>query len=70
MKHYFGKTNGKDTIYDADSFAMEILNNAHVAIVSGSAFGNDDCIRISYAASEETLREAVRRIKTFLADFK
>lgn len=69
VSHYFGKTNGKDTIYDADSFAMEILNNAHVGLVSGSAFGNDDCIRISYAASEETLREAVRRIKTFLADF-
>ncbi len=69
VSHYFGKTNGKDTIIDADSFAMEILNNAHVGIVSGSAFGNDDCIRISYAASEETLREAVRRIKAFLADF-
>jgi len=70
VSDYFGKTNGKDTIIDADSFAMEILNNAHVACVSGSAFGNDDCIRISYAASVETLREAVRRIKTFLSDFK
>ena len=70
VSYYFGKTNGSDTIVDADSIAMEILNNAHVAIVSGSAFGNDNCIRISYAASEETLRKAVQRIKDFLADFK
>ncbi len=69
VSHYFGKTNGSDTIIDADSFAMEILNNAHVALVSGSAFGNDNCVRLSYAASEDTLREAVKRIKTFLADF-
>lgn len=70
VSSYYGKTNGKDTIYDADSFAMELLNNGHVALVSGSAFGNDECIRISYAASEDTLREAIRRIKAFLADFK
>jgi len=69
VSHYFGKTNGSDTIVDADSFAMEVLNNAHVALVSGSAFGNDNCVRLSYAASEDTLREAVKRIKEFLADF-
>jgi len=70
VSHYFGKTNGSDTILDADSFAMEILNNAHVALVSGSAFGNDNCVRISYASSEESLRESVRRIADFLKDFK
>jgi len=70
VSSFFGKSNGSDTIIDADSFAMEVLNNAHVALVSGSAFGDDQCIRISYAASEETLTEAIRRIKEFLKDFK
>ena len=59
---YFGKKSGQEIIKDADDFAMYILNEANVAVVSGSAFGADECIRISYAAAEETLREAVRRI--------
>ena len=65
---YIGKDlkNGQH-FKDDDEFAMYILRQAHVAIVAGSAFGAPGCLRISYAASEETLTEAVRRIKNCLA---
>lgn len=59
---YFGKSAGDITINNSDDFAEYILNEGHVAIVAGSAFGADDCFRLSYAASEEQLREAIRRI--------
>ena len=60
------KTAAGEQISNADDLATYLLHDAHVAIVSGSAFGSDDCIRISYAASEENLREAVRRISASL----
>ena len=59
----FGKRSGDTVIEDADALAMYLLQKAHVATVSGSGFGNDNCIRISFAASEAQLREALRRIK-------
>lgn len=59
---YFGKKAGEMTIHNSDDFAEYILNVGHVAIVAGSAFGADDCFRLSYAASEEKLKEAIRRI--------
>lgn len=62
ISEYFGKSDGETTINNADDFAEYILNTAHVAIVSGSAFGADNCFRLSYAASEAQLREAIRRI--------
>lgn len=62
ISEYFGKSDGETTINNADEFAEYILNTAHVAIVSGSAFGADNCFRLSYAASEAQLREAIRRI--------
>jgi aspartate aminotransferase len=62
ISEYFGKSNGDVTINNADEFAEFILNTAHVAIVSGSAFGADNCFRLSYAASEDQLREAISRI--------
>ena len=66
----FGRSNGVSTIRNADDFAEIILNEAHVAVVSGSAFGDDECFRLSYAASEETLRQAVgqmaRVLKTYI----
>ena len=46
---------------------MYLLNNAHVAFVAGDAFGNPECIRISYAAADEKLIEAIDRIKKQLA---
>ena len=55
-----------NTIATSNDFCMYLLNNAHVACVSGSAFGNPECIRISYAASDEKLIEAMNRIKNQL----
>ncbi|PHN08574.1 pyridoxal phosphate-dependent aminotransferase [Flavilitoribacter nigricans] len=62
ISEYFGKSDGEVTINNADEFAEYILNTAYVAVVSGSAFGADNCFRLSYAASEDQLREAIRRI--------
>ncbi len=69
ISHYFGYTNGNVTINNADDFSEAMLTEAHVGTVSGAAFGNDQCVRISYAASEADLTEAVRRIKTCLEKF-
>lgn len=66
ISYYFGKSHGEYTIKNADDLAMYILENALVATVSGSGFGADECIRISYAASDEDLIEATRRIKEAL----
>ncbi|MEO1625565.1 MAG: pyridoxal phosphate-dependent aminotransferase [Bacteroidota bacterium] len=63
ISHYFGKTDGQTTIENANDFCQYLLHKAHVAVVSGTAFGADNCFRLSYAASEEQLREAIRRIK-------
>ena len=63
---YFGKTLNGTTINNASDFAMYLLEHANVATVTGDAFGNGNCIRISYAASEKDLREAVKRIKAVL----
>lgn len=59
----FGTAAGDVRVDSADDLATYLLQEAHVATVSGSGFGNDSCIRISFAASEEQLREALRRIK-------
>ena len=69
VSHYFGKSNGNVTIHNADDFAEAMLTEAHVGTVSGSAFGNDNCIRLSYAASDHDLTEAVGRIKKCLSLF-
>ena len=63
---YFGKSNGEHTVNDAGDFCMYVLNQAHVSLVTGAAFGAPDCVRLSYAASDEQLREAIRRIKEVL----
>ncbi|WP_322971010.1 pyridoxal phosphate-dependent aminotransferase [Faecalibacter sp. LW9] len=63
----FGKTYNGVTINNADDLALYILEYAQVAIVSGSAFGSKECIRISYAASVEELQEAMSRIKKALS---
>ncbi len=70
VSHYFGKSNGQITIDNADDFSEVILTEAHVGTVSGAAFGNSNCIRLSYAASDEAIIEAVRRIKVCLAEFR
>ena len=67
---YFGTSNGNVQIHNADDFAEAMLTEAHVGTVSGSAFGADQCVRLSYAASDEDLKEAVRRIRQTLLNFK
>ncbi len=67
VSHYFGKTMNGKTINDASDFALYLLEEAHVATVTGDAFGNGDCIRISYAASVENIKEAIARIAKALA---
>jgi aspartate aminotransferase len=67
VSHYFGKSDGEKTITNSSDFCMYILNDAHVALVAGEAFGSPNCVRISYAASEENLIEAVKRMKKSLA---
>ena len=59
---FFGKILGGKKIENAADFALYLLEEAHVATVNGDAFGNGDCIRISYAASEENIRTAIDRI--------
>lgn len=59
----FGKKAGDKVLNNSDDVAMYFLEEAHVATVSGSAFGTPECIRLSYAAADEVLAEAARRIK-------
>lgn len=67
---YYGKTNGNKVIHSASDLCDYLLETAHVAIVPGVAFGSLDCIRISYATSEDQLREAIRRIGDALSKLK
>lgn len=64
---YFGKTINGTKINNASDFAMYLLQNANVATVTGDAFGNGNCIRISYAASVNEIKEAISRIKNALS---
>lgn len=67
VSHYFGKTIDGQKVDDASDFAMLLLEKANVATVTGDAFGAPNCIRISYAASQDELKEAIRRISELLA---
>jgi len=64
---FFGKEIKGHKIENATDFSLFLLEEANIATVTGEAFGAPDCIRISYAASEENLREAVSRIEKALA---
>jgi len=70
VSYYFGKSDGDNRIETAEDLCMYILNNAWVSLVTGEAFGAPDCIRISYAASDEKLLEAFGRIKELLSKLK
>ena len=67
ISHFFGKTINDFNIKNASDMSMFLLENALVATVTGEAFGNPNCIRISYAASKEQIIEAVNRIKKSLS---
>ncbi len=63
VSYYFGKTLRGMTINNASDFSLYLLEEALVATVTGDAFGDSNCIRISYAASQEEIKEAIKRIK-------
>jgi aspartate aminotransferase len=66
ISFYFGKILAGKKIENASDFALYLLEQAHVATVTGDAFGNSNCIRISYAASEKNIRTAIARISKSL----
>jgi aspartate aminotransferase len=70
VSSYYGKSFNGTKIENSTDMAFYLLNEANVATVMGSAFGDDACIRLSYATSEDLLREALRRIKKALANLK
>jgi aspartate aminotransferase len=70
MKAYYGKKNGDQAINNSDDLSMYLLNTAHVSSVSGSAFGEPDCIRLSFANSMKNIETGVARIKKALSDLK
>ncbi len=70
IKSFFGKSVDGQAINNAEDLSLYLLNEAHVSTVTGEAFGNEDCIRISYAAAEATLIDAVARIAKALAKIK
>jgi len=70
VSYYFGKSDGKITLKNADDFCMYMLEHAHVSLVPGDAFGDPACIRLSYAASEKDLISALAQIKETLSKLK
>lgn len=67
---YFGKSEGTTAIKNGDDFCMYMLEKARVSMVPGGAFGDENCVRLSYAASEKDLRESLSRIKNALDQLK
>jgi aspartate aminotransferase len=67
ISYFFGKSYNGKVIKDSNDLCLYLLDEALVALVLGDAFGDPNCIRISYAAAEETLLEVMRRIKVALA---
>lgn len=67
---YYGKSDGEKTIQNSSDLCMYLMYNAWVSLVPGDAFGAPECIRFSYAASDEILMEAVKRIKNALVQLK
>jgi aspartate aminotransferase len=67
ISHYFGKSYGHTTIANCEDLCMYLLNTVYVALVPGTAFGNPECIRFSYATSNDLIIESVKRIKEALS---
>ena len=70
VNHYFGKSDGENIINNADDLCMYFLNTAHVSTVTGKAFGEPNCIRISFANSMENIEKGFAKIKSALANLK
>lgn len=67
VKYYFGRSDGEDKIENADDLCMYLLNKAHVSTVTGKAFGEPNCIRVSFANSMENIERGFEKIKAALA---
>ncbi len=67
---FYGKSNGDTVINNSSDLALYLLERGHVATVGGDAFGDPECFRMSYATSDENIREAMRRIKDALTELK
>ena len=67
---FFGKSDGETVVRNSTDFAMYLLEKGHVATVAGDAFGDPDCFRMSYATSDENIREALHRIKEVTSRLK
>lgn len=70
VSSFYGKSDGSKTIENGDDLCLYLLEKAHVSLVPGGAFGDDNCVRLSYAASEKDLREALKRMKDALTALK
>jgi len=70
VSSFFGKSDGEKKINNGDDFCLWMLEKGHVSLVPGGAFGDDNCVRLSYAASEKDLNEAMKRMKTILSTLK
>lgn len=70
VSYYYGKSDGEKTIQNGDDFCLFMLEKGHVSLVPGGAFGDENCVRLSYAASEKDLQEAMKRMKNALAKLK
>jgi aspartate aminotransferase len=70
VSYYYGKKDGDTVIKNGDDFCFFMLDKGHVSLVPGGAFGDNNCVRLSYAASEKDLVEAMRRMKEALANLK
>jgi aspartate aminotransferase len=70
VSSFYGKSAGTATIRNGEDLCMYLLEKAHVSLVTGDAFGEPNCIRLSYAASESELREALKRIRASLAELR
>ena len=67
---FYGKSDGETTVNNSTELALYLLEKGHVATVGGDAFGDPECFRMSYATSDDNIREAMRRIKEVLAKLK
>ena len=67
---FYGKSDGVTTINNSTDFAMYLLEKGHVATVGGDAFGDPECFRMSYATSDENIKEAMKRIKNVTAKLR
>jgi aspartate aminotransferase len=66
VDHYFGKTDGEEVIKNADDLSMYLLNKGHVSTVTGSAFGDEQCLRISFANNMQNIEKGFERIVSAL----